>query len=145
MATVGGVGLVPIAPGTAASLVCVIPLGFVPSSAWPWVPTVACVAATVGCVLISRTLPQKDEGGDPGWFVLDEAAGVWLAAATLPTPTWPGLAAAFALFRVFDILKPPPVRRLERVGRGWGIVLDDLMAGVYALLLLLLWSAWLTR
>ena len=110
---------------------------------WPWVPAIACAAATAGCVTISRGLPPKGQGGDPGWFVLDEAAGVWLAAAALPQPTWTGLAAAFALFRVFDIFKPPPVRALERAGGGWGIVLDDLMAGVYALLILLAWETWM--
>ena len=51
--------------------------------------------------IVPCTPARIDEGGDPGWFVLDEAAGVWLAAATLPTPTWPGLAAAFALFKAF--------------------------------------------
>jgi phosphatidylglycerophosphatase A len=86
-------------------------------------------------------MPPKDEGGDPGWFVLDETAGVWLAAA-LVGPTWTSIGLAFLLFRIFDIWKPPPVRTLERVGGGWGIVLDDLAAGVYALLLLFAWETW---
>lgn len=87
-------------------------------------------------------MPKKDAGGDPGWFVLDETAGVWIATIPLAQPTWAGVGLAFLLFRVFDIWKPPPVRTLERVGGGWGIVLDDLVAGVYALLLLLVWETW---
>lgn len=137
-----GVGRVPVGPGTAASAVSVLPLPFIPLSLWPWAPLAGCALATLGCVLISRTMPPKDEGGDPGWFVLDETAGVWLAAAALVGPTWTGIGLAFLLFRIFDIWKPPPVRTLERVGGGWGIVLDDLVAGVYALLLLFAWETW---
>lgn len=129
-------------PGTAGSLLAALPLPFIPLAFWPWAPLIGCALATAGCVVISRGLPDKADGGDPGWFVLDEAAGLWLAAAVLTHPTWVGVGLALALFRVFDIAKPPPVRTLERAGGGWGIVLDDLAAGVYALAFLFVWENW---
>jgi len=103
---------------------------------------VGCALATYGCVVISRGMPAKGSGGDPGWFVLDEAAGLWLAVAVLTTPSWTGIGLAFLLFRVFDITKPPPIRKLEQATGGWGIVLDDLGAGVYALAVLFAWEYW---
>ena len=73
---------------------------------------------------------------DPGSCVLDEAAGICLTALFLPIlPSWKQawvFLAIFAAFRVFDILKPPPARQLEKLPQGWGILLDDLMAAVYA-------------
>ncbi|MAG54738.1 MAG: phosphatidylglycerophosphatase A [Planctomycetes bacterium] len=140
LATFFGSGLFPWMPGTCGTLAAAIPLLFVPAAAWPWVPAIGAVVTTLGCVAISRQLPAKDEGGDPGWFVLDEVAGMWLTACALAGPDQVGLLIAFVLFRVFDITKPPPVRSLERVGGGWGIVLDDLMAAVYALVFVLLWG-----
>jgi phosphatidylglycerophosphatase A len=73
---------------------------------------------------------------DPGKFVLDEAAGICLTILFLPMRTGWGagiaLAAAFVAFRIFDITKPPPARQLEGLPMGWGILMDDLAAGVYA-------------
>jgi phosphatidylglycerophosphatase A len=76
------------------------------------------------------------KSGDPGQVVLDEWAGQWLALIALPMVT-PGrmltvMAIQFFLFRLFDVIKPPPGRRLEKLPGGWGILLDDLVAGVYA-------------
>lgn len=68
---------------------------------------------------------------DPGPVVIDEAAGYLFSVAFLPHG--PAMAlAGFLLFRVFDILKPPPARQLERLHGGWGIVLDDVAAGIMA-------------
>lgn len=76
---------------------------------------------------------------DPRPFVLDEFAGQWIALLSLPVAPWAdgpatlvALFGQFVLFRVFDILKPPPARRLERLPAGWGVLCDDLAAGVYA-------------
>ncbi len=76
---------------------------------------------------------------DPKQFVLDEFAGQWVALLSLPvavgaTPNVLAVAllVQFVLFRIFDILKPPPARQLERLPAGWGILLDDLFAGLYA-------------
>ena len=71
--------------------------------------------------------------------VLPEGADTLRAAVAVPVfPGWPGLIAGFFLFRLFDIVKPWPARRLEKLPRGWGIVVDDLVAGVYALVALVL-------
>lgn len=76
--------------------------------------------------------------GDPGQVVIDEFAGQWLSLLLIPLPaaSVSGAAAAFflqfILFRVFDVIKPPPGRWLERLPAGWGMLMDDLAAGVYA-------------
>jgi phosphatidylglycerophosphatase A len=68
---------------------------------------------------------------DPSAVVIDEIVGIWTALLFLPGGA-PALVIAFTTFRVFDIVKPPPCAALERAGNGWGIMLDDLAAGVYA-------------
>ncbi len=83
---------------------------------------------------------------DPQFVVIDEVAGQWIALLFAPR-AWKTLLAGFILFRVFDIVKPPPVRQLERLPEGTGIVVDDVAAGVYALALmqLLLYFGLLSR
>jgi len=71
------------------------------------------------------------EKEDPGEVVIDEVAGFLLTLFLLPTTAF-NLCLGFILFRLFDILKPYPIRRLEKIGGGAGIVLDDLLAGIYA-------------
>jgi phosphatidylglycerophosphatase A len=86
---------------------------------------------------------------DPKQFVLDEFAGQWVALLVLPASltaeTWAFVLVAggqFVLFRIFDIIKPPPARQAERLPAGWGILTDDLFAGLYANLVgQLLWRA----
>jgi phosphatidylglycerophosphatase A len=73
---------------------------------------------------------------DPPLVVVDEVVGQWTALAGAAAWNWKSVLAGFVLFRLFDIWKPPPVRRLERLHGGLGIVADDLMAGVYAALVL---------
>ncbi len=68
---------------------------------------------------------------DPSIVVVDEIVGMWAALFLLPK-TLPAYLLAFALFRIFDVVKPPPARQVERLGNGWGIMLDDLVAGVFA-------------
>lgn len=82
---------------------------------------------------------QRFQRADPHEFVLDEFAGQWVALLLLPlagTASATALAAVvfgqFVLFRLADIVKPPPARQLEKLPAGWGILMDDLMAGVYA-------------
>ncbi len=90
------------------------------------------------------------ERKDPRQFVLDEFAGQWVALLWLPAAAqtgWLGLAAVvcgqFVLFRVMDIIKPPPARQLESLPAGWGVLCDDLVAGLYALLVGQLAWRWL--
>jgi phosphatidylglycerophosphatase A len=71
---------------------------------------------------------------DPSIVVIDEIVGMWTSLLFLPS-TLTVFISAFIAFRLFDIVKPPPVRQLERLSGGWGIMLDDVMAGIYANLL----------
>jgi phosphatidylglycerophosphatase A len=108
----------------------------------PWALLVLAAIVAVGSVPLARAAEQEGGREDPGWFVLDEVAGYLVAVLWLPL-SWPVLALAFLAFRLFDIWKPWPVRRLESVQGGWGVVLDDLMAGVYANILVRLVLPWL--
>jgi phosphatidylglycerophosphatase A len=78
---------------------------------------------------------------DPGFVVIDEVAGQLISLIAVPLE-WKTFLAGFILFRVFDILKPPPVRQLERLPEGTGIVLDDVAAGIYALVVMQLLLHW---
>jgi len=121
-----GLGLSPVAPGTFGTLLGVAIAYFVPGPAW-----IPAVAITLLGVPLARMAERAHGKEDPGSFVLDEVAGYLVAVAWLPR-TWPVLAGAFVAFRIFDIGKPLLIRRLERIGGGWGVMLDDVLAGVYA-------------
>ncbi|MBN2199202.1 MAG: phosphatidylglycerophosphatase A [Candidatus Aminicenantes bacterium] len=134
-ATFFGLGFVPLAPGTAASLAAALLYKlFLFKLAWP-VLFLLVFALALGGVpaasFYSRELGQKD----PRRVVIDEAAGQ-LATLILVPPDWISVGSAFLLFRVFDILKPFPIRRIERLRAGWGIMADDLGAAFYARLVL---------
>ncbi len=70
-------------------------------------------------------------GSDPRRIVVDEICGMWLVLWFIPGGAWTGIA-GFFVFRAFDVFKPPPIRRIEALGKGWGIMLDDLLAAGYA-------------
>jgi len=98
----------------------------------------ASVARAVGNQLSASAKAAKItfQGGvhetpDPSIVVIDEIVGVWISLVFLPNSIWV-IVLAFVLFRVFDILKPPPAHQLERIPNGWGIMLDDVAAGMYA-------------
>ena len=81
----------------------------------------------------------KREGvEDPGKVVVDEVIGQWITLSSVPSPNWKTWLLAFALFRILDIWKPSPARQFERLPGGWGIVADDVMAGVYGALAIFL-------
>jgi phosphatidylglycerophosphatase A len=108
--------------------------------------TAATAAAALGILLLgipAATIVERESGReDPGHVVADEAAGQWIALLSSP-PDLRHVLAAFLLFRVFDIVKPWPARQLERLPEGWGIMFDDVAAGVYALLLMLALRHWI--
>jgi len=70
---------------------------------------------------------------DPGAVVIDEVVGQMITFLLLPHATWKWLLAGFVLFRVFDVIKPFPARQAEQLPRGWGIMIDDVAAGLYGL------------
>lgn len=130
VATVGPLGYWPWGPGTLASAVVGAAWWALPGPRWSWILAVAAVAAA-GTVAAGRA--ESFLGPDDGRIVIDEAAGMGLALLAGPhTPLWAAL--AFVLFRLFDILKPPPIGRLQDLGGGWGVMADDLAAGAAAAL-----------
>lgn len=78
-----------------------------------------------------RFQPGEHETPDPSIVVIDEIVGMWIAMFAIPL-SLPGVVVAFFTFRFFDIIKPYPARQVEHLGSGWGIMLDDVVAGIYA-------------
>ena len=136
-----GTGLSPVAPGTVGSLVGVLFAWFTLDLGLPLQLAVAAVLSLAGiwiCGESARRIGVHDHGG----IVWDEIAGMYITLLAAP-PTIVGWLLAFALFRAFDIAKPWPIRDLDhRLGGGLGIMLDDLAAALYALILLGLYG-WL--
>lgn len=81
--------------------------------------------------LKERFQPGEHETPDPSIVVIDEIIGMWIAMFAIPL-SLPGVVVAFFTFRFFDIVKPYPARQVEHLGSGWGIMLDDVVAGIYA-------------
>ncbi|MFQ5970679.1 MAG: phosphatidylglycerophosphatase A [Alphaproteobacteria bacterium] len=131
VATWFGLGRLPVAPGTWASLAALpIAAGIV----WiggPWLLSAAIVAAALAGAWAAGRYAEAMHARDPRAVVVDEVAGQWLALLPLSLD-WRYYVAAFVAFRLFDILKPWPCRRLERLPGGAGIMADDIAAGVYA-------------
>ncbi len=103
------------------------------------------IALAIALGVPAATIAARESGRkDPGFVVIDEVAGVGIALlGAVHHPDWQHIAAAFLLFRIFDIWKPFPVRQLEKLPEGWGIVFDDVAAGLYAWAVLLLLSRWI--
>jgi phosphatidylglycerophosphatase A len=145
VATFGYVGFFPVAPGTAGSLAA---LAFYALVRWIGVPAFEGVMllAIFAAGVWSSSVSERLLGGvDPGPVVIDEVLGMLVTLAWLPL-SLAGVLAGFLLFRVLDIIKPFPARRLEDAPGGWGIMLDDVVAGLYGQLSLraLAWGApWL--
>lgn len=123
-----GTGYAPLAAGTVASAAAVVSgAGLMLLS--PWALALAAVLATFGGTL---AIKRASVEGDPGWVVIDEFAGQWITLLALPRPTLPGLLAAFILFRIFDITKPGPIGWADRQHGAFGIMADDVIAGIVA-------------
>jgi phosphatidylglycerophosphatase A len=132
------VGYVPKGPGTAGSLGALAVawgLHTYLSTSGAWLAFFALLLLAPAIWAAGRV--AKDTGTkDPQVVVIDELVGQWITLAGAITLNWKSWLGAFLLFRAFDIWKPPPVRQLERIPGGAGIVLDDVMAGIYAALVL---------
>lgn len=149
-ATFFGIGWVKPGPGTWASLATVllwwafsrlIPPLYQPATA------ILLVLAVIGAGIPSATRVAIAYGKkDPQFVVIDEVAGQLISLIAVPV-SWKSVLLGFILFRGFDIVKPPPVRQLERLPQGTGIVLDDVAAGLYALAVMqaILHFGWLSR
>jgi phosphatidylglycerophosphatase A len=128
LATCFGVGYVPVAPGTFGSLAGL--------ALWLILPTPATLAAGIVITFLvgawaSGVAEQHFGASDPGPAVIDEVMGM-LATMFMNPGGWVSASAGFFLFRLFDVIKPYPANRLERLPGGIGIMADDLMAAIYA-------------
>jgi phosphatidylglycerophosphatase A len=140
VATAAGAGYSPIAPGTAGSAVAILVLALLPASpAWR---VAFFVLVTLAGIVAAERVEQAAGRKDPGVIVVDEVAGMTLSVLWLPlTPAV--LAVAFVLFRVFDVIKPFPADRSQALPGGIGVMADDLIAGLYVLLILTGVRVWL--
>jgi phosphatidylglycerophosphatase A len=138
VATFFGVGFGKPGPGTWGSVAAVLVWA---AYAWLFHPTpqillvalLAGIALTLLLGIPAATIVARESGiHDPGFACIDEVTGQWIALLFSPFD-WQHALIALVLFRLFDITKPFPVRQLEKLPEGWGIVLDDVAAGLYAL------------
>ncbi len=145
IATFGGIGRIKPGPGTwgsagAVLLWCLvsrlIPVSYQAAS----LAALAVFVVAIGIPAATRVI-RATGIKDPQFVVIDEVAGQWLTLIAAPI-TWKCLLAGFILFRAFDIFKPPPIRTLERLPDGVGVVVDDLGAGVYAWVVLRILFHW---
>ncbi|RVT97512.1 phosphatidylglycerophosphatase A [Rhodovarius crocodyli] len=130
IASMGGVGFIRPAPGTWGSALVLPAVLLGPA----FCALLALVLLMAGLSALRR-LPEAKQ--DPGWVVIDEGAGQALALAALPEFSWLGVLLAFALFRLFDITKPGPVGWADRVHGPVGVMADDIVAGIFAGVILL--------
>jgi phosphatidylglycerophosphatase A len=130
-ATVGGLGYAPIAPGTAGSLA-----GLAAGLLWQpegvgLIPWIAAAAAFFLGVAASTRVERDLSALDPSCIVIDETVAMWMILLAVPAASWHQALTAFVLFRFFDVVKPPPLKRLAKAPGGWGVMLDDIGAAVY--------------
>lgn len=139
-----GTGFVPGAPGTVGAFLAlviwyVLYLFVAPASLF-WITVALIVVTTVVGAWTSRVM-ERYWGEDPRTVVIDEFVGTWIPLLVAATPDkWPTALlalAGFAAFRLIDIFKPLGCRKMERFGNGWGVMLDDVLAGTYALVIVL--------
>jgi phosphatidylglycerophosphatase A len=135
-----GSGYAPVAPGTAGS-VAALAIAWTLSryGGWqPWQFAALAAAFTVPAVWAADRYARHVKRSDPGAVVIDEFIGQWVTLGGACVLDWKRWLAAFVLFRAFDIWKPWPARRLEALPGGFGIVADDILAGIYGALVLFL-------
>lgn len=142
IATLGPVGYLPIAPGTWGTAATLIAIALFKPSIHVYI--LATVAVTIIGTIASGEAEKALNKKDSGHIVIDEVAGYLISMAFLPYGAG-YLIAAFFLFRAFDILKPPPLNKLQDLRGGFGVMLDDIAAGVYTNLVLQIWRAGIQR
>lgn len=136
-----GSGFSPWAPGTAGSLLAVIVWWLAPQG---WRVRGPMLLASLVLGVWSATEAERRWGHDNGKIVIDEIAGMWISLLFLPK-IWAVFLLSFLLFRAMDIVKPLGARQIQKLPGGWGVVADDVLAGIYANLLgqvavMALWS-----
>lgn len=135
IATGFGIGYLPLAPGTWGSLAAFFVWYFFMTDISPFLLVIISLTVFFIGVLTSNAVIQTTAKSDPSEVVIDEFAGQWIALIALPHTLGYGIA-ALVLFRILDIFKPPPIKQLERLPGGWGIMLDDAAAGIMTCIIL---------
>ncbi len=130
IATCGYIGYAPIAPGTFGSAAGLVVFAAVRSSGSPGVEAAVIVILFVIGIWSGTEAEHHFGGVDPGPIVMDEVVGMLITLAFLPV-TWSGAIVGFLVFRVFDVFKPWPAARFERLPGGLGVMADDGMAALY--------------
>ena len=140
IATVFKAGYIPIAPGTVGSIIGLLIFWLIKDYASFTIEMFVAAALFFAGVWASTIVEQVLERHDPGVVIVDEVVGMLVALMLLP-PTITVMFLAFLLFRVFDIIKPYPARWCEQLSRGWGIMIDDVVTGLYVnvLIHIILW------
>jgi len=134
IASIFGIGYIKGGGTIAAAVTCGIIWLLWAGGVTPLVFLAACIAVTLLGVYVGNQV-EPDWGKDSYRVVIDEVAGMWISVLFLPQSLWL-LIAGFVLFRFFDILKPLYIRKMEAFKGGWGVMLDDVLAGVYANIIL---------
>jgi phosphatidylglycerophosphatase A len=136
VATFFGVGYLRPGPGSWGSAATVLLWWLVArwiTHSWqPWAAALLALTAVLVGIPAATQVARASSRRDPQFVVIDEVAGQLITLIAAPT-TWQSLLLGFILFRAFDIVKPPPLRQLERLPEGVGIVVDDVGAGLYGL------------
>jgi len=128
-------GFFPFAPATFATLVFLALYWLVPGG--DWIATWTIFVPTLALSIPASSRMEKTHGKDPHCVVIDEVVGIQIVLLGA-TPSMAGVVAAFVLFRIFDVWKPYPIDRLQSLPGGWGIVADDVVAGIYSRVVLML-------
>ena len=142
VSTVFRIGYLPTAPGTWGSLAAVVLWYLIIESISTITFIVTIIIIFILGVYTSSITERYSDQKDPSVIVIDEWVGQWIALLFLPKSLLLGLV-AFVLFRLFDIWKPFPIKTLDKMPSGWGIMLDDALAGFYALLVLSVLRVWI--
>lgn len=129
-------GYIPLAPGTFGTLGAVVPFYFIAGFA-PLFYLLSIVVFTAISIIITNHCLKYYTEEDPGEIVIDEVCGYLFTMFMVPF-TWFNLLVGFLLFRIFDIIKPYPIRKIENLRDGYGIILDDVLAGIYSNIVILL-------
>jgi len=133
-----GTGFAPVAPGTVASLAALV-IGAALLAVSAACLVIACGFAVLGGLWAIR---RERATNDPNWVVVDEFAGQWITMLGLGSVTPTGLAAAFLLFRSLDVAKPGPIGWADRQHGSFGVMADDVIAGLFGALMLYATQAW---
>lgn len=142
LATLGGIGRAPVAPGTWSSALAALVWFFGPGK-WDLGSQIIAILILIPIGVIAAHYAEKSLGHDAHPIVVDEVIGQWIALVGAPV-TSINVALGFLLFRMFDIVKPYPIRQSQRLPGGMGVVVDDVLAGLAAAAALLLFR-WIIR